>query len=67
MLEVYKTSADNNIYLAEKMLTDAMAVREAANEALDRAAAIAEALARFLDTGTLAIEHGEEDESVPWP
>lgn len=49
MLQVYKDMADLNICQAEKMLTDAMALREAANLALDRAAKIAEGLARVVD------------------
>ncbi len=50
MLECYKTSADDAICLAERMLTEAMAIREAANEALTRAADIAEAVAVVMDT-----------------
>ena len=67
MLIIYKNMADANICQAEQMLTDAMNLREAANMALDRAAALADALARFLDAGNLAIDHGEEDEPVSWP
>ncbi len=66
MLEVYKTSADENICLAEKMLTDAMAIREAANEALDRAAIIAEALAQILDGDNVGLSHAEEAEPLSW-
>lgn len=64
MLGIYEDVADTNICKAEHMLTDAMAMRELANSSLDRALVIAEALAKFLDSGTVGKYHADQDEPL---